>query len=303
MRKHKVEFAKLRCKPFANAAMVGFGVLLATTLSAQAKNPTPILDSHRAVYELQLDTSTPSLSVSALSGRMVYEFIGSSCTDYKQKIRFVTRTKDKQGRETVLDLRTFFEEDGAGQEFKFKTDHIEQNRKPVVMRGAANRTVSAGKATVTVTANSPKPIRKTYDKDVLFPIQHTIGLLQAAQKGETIYSKDVFDGSDEKMQSYATTAIIGTAKPPGAHEGLPKSADTLKKLKAWPVALSYYTNAGHAKQDATPSYEVGFMFYENGVSDRLLLNYGSFAIKGKLSKLTLLDTPACKTKSREKHIP
>ena len=40
-------------------------------------------------------------------------------------------------------------------------------------------------------------------------------------------------------------------------------------------------------------YELSFRFYENGVSSRLYIDYGDFAIRGELKELTFLEEGKC----------
>ena len=43
----------------------------------------------------------------------------------------------------------------------------------------------------------------------------------------------------------------------------------------------------------TPSYQIDFRLYANGVSRELLIDYGDFSIHGTLSKLDYLKAEAC----------
>jgi hypothetical protein len=64
-------------------------------------------------------------------------------------------------------------------------------------------------------------------------------------------------------------------------------ADVLGKLRRWPVTVSYFDEAA---KDAPPEYVLSFDLYENGVSGTLKLDYGTFALTGKLRKLEMLPT-------------
>ena len=46
---------------------------------------------HRAVYDLELDSSSERSGIEAMYGRMVYEFNGSPCSGYTVGFRFVTQ--------------------------------------------------------------------------------------------------------------------------------------------------------------------------------------------------------------------
>ena len=133
--------------------------------------------------------------------------------------------------------------------------------------------------------------------NVLFPIQHTREILEAARAGRRIYSSDLYDGSEKGAKIYETTAVLGDRKPPGYNTALPPvvNGKALDSQAAWPVSLSYFGKERRAR-DAVPEYELAFLFYENGVSRKLFIDYGSFAIKGRLVRLKMLDGGTCSPK-------
>ena len=59
---------------------------------------------------------------------------------------------------------------------------------------------------------------------------------------------------------------------------------------SWPVSIGYFELTGG---DLTPSYQIDFRLYENGVSRELLIDYGEFTIHGTLSSLEYLKAKAC----------
>ena len=56
------------------------------------------------------------------------------------------------------------------------------------------------------------------------------------------------------------------------------------------MTVSYYTLDGNAE---TPEYQVSFDMYENGVATGLVLDYGEFALAGKLADLKMLEASDC----------
>ena len=74
--------------------------LLSSALSAAPAFAAPLLQPHRAVYDLALDKASDRSGITGLSGRMVYEFNGSPCEGYTVKFRFVTQiaTNDNNTR-------------------------------------------------------------------------------------------------------------------------------------------------------------------------------------------------------------
>ena len=63
-------------------------------------------------------------------------------------------------------------------------------------------------------------------------------------------------------------------------------------MAAWPIALSYY-DRGKENEDAVPSYELAFVFFDNGVSRRIRIDYGDFSIRGDLKELIMLEPGKC----------
>ena len=118
--------------------------------------------------------------------------------------------------------------------------------------------------------------------------------IAAAEKGDTVFQADLYDGSEKGQKVYATTAYIGRMHAAGYNKRLPaaKSAERLDGLKAWPVSISYF-EPGSDKQDAVPSYELAFLYFENGVSRRLYIDYGEFAIRGSLKEIAFLEPGKC----------
>ena len=70
------------------------------------------------------------------------------------------------------------------------------------------------------------------------------------------------------------------------------NGDKLNATASWPIAIGYF-EPGPSRLDALPTYELSFRFYENGVSSRLYIDYGDFAIRGELKELTFLEEGKC----------
>ena len=88
--------------------------------------------------------------------------------------------------------------------------------------------------------------------------------------------------------------MIGPRAAPGNVLCSTKGAngDKLAEIASWPIAIRYF-EPGPTRLDALPTYELSFRFYENGVSSRLYIDYGDFAIRGELKELTFLEEGKC----------
>jgi EipB-like len=251
------------------------------------------LAPHRAVYNITLERTAAGSGVAELTGRMVYEFKGSACKGFEQTIRFVTQTESPKGKQTLMDLRSYYHEDGDAGRFRFETRQFQDERLAETVSGNARR--GSNKGAVRVTVKKPRQLQKTFGHHVLFPIQHTIEILEAARAGAKVYVADLYDGSEKGGKLYETTAVFGDRKPPGYNASLPSAVNgkLLDGQASWPVSLSYFDKSKGA-DDSIPEYELAFLFFENGVSRKLFIDYGSFAIKGRLTRLEMLKPDKCK---------
>ncbi len=275
------------------------GVALNSSVSLAQPTSTYLIAPHRAVYEISLLRASPGAGIADMNGRMVYEVSGGSCAGYSQKMRFVTRISDHDGSVHINDLRSKSWESGKGERLKFSLTQFRDDNLTDATEGKAGRPGSGGAVKVELT----KPRRKglKIDGGVYFPMQHTLALIEAAGSGQRSLIASVYDGSDNGAKVYLTNAIIGKELTRGTAQ-LPKelSSDVrpLAQMRAWPVSISYFEPTAKANSDSVPSYEISFQFLENGISTRLSIDYGDFALRGNLKEVTLLDLDRC-DKGRE----
>ncbi len=266
--------------------------IAATGEVPSAAADTPALAPHRAVYDISLVDARPGAGVAELTGRMVYELTGSACAGYTQKMRFVTRSTSQEGETTVSDMRLSSWEDGAGSRFRFNNSQFRDDRQTNQTVGEAVRRTNPGELRVELTKPKKRVIK--VPGEPMFPIQHSINLLKMAQAGKSVYTADLYDASEKGEKVYATNAYIGGRHAPGHNKSLSAvpNSEPLNELASWPVALSYYER-GKELEDAVPSYEIAFLIFENGVSRRLLIDYGNFSIRGELKELAFMEPEKC----------
>jgi EipB-like len=279
----------------AEAGLAG-AVWLVVAGAAHAAAPDAVrIAPHRAVYDMTLARTAPGSGVSDMSGRMVYELSGSACAGYTQNMRFVTRSSASDGSEQLNDMRSETFEETAGRRMRFTTVQYRDEQIGETTRGNADRQGPGGE--VLVELSSPERKEMSLPGSVYFPIQHSIALIEAAKAGKSRFAADVYDGSEKGDKVSATNTVIGpTLKAAKDTIGADvPTAQKLSSLKAWPVATSYFEkDKGLDAKDSLPTYEMAFHVYENGVSTRLLMDYGDFALRGELTELTFLDETVCK---------
>lgn len=276
------------------AAVLATGLLTVPihTSSAQVAGGAVQFRPHRAVYDITFDHATPGSGVADMSGRMVYEMTGTSCGEYAQNMRFVTRMTNQDGVAQVNDLRTSSFEEIAAHRLRFSSSQYENQKLAEAAQGSA----APGNGSSFVEVKLTKPAKKTVKlpSDIYFPIQHSIALVEAARAGQSLFTANLYDGSDRGEKFYETSAVIGPRATPGTIKMPAKLAngEQLDALSSWPIAIGYF-EPGPARLDALPTYELSFRFYENGVSTRLYIDYGDFAIRGELRELTFLEEGKC----------
>lgn len=269
-------------------------LLVASAPAAALAGPTSIaLSPHRAVYDMKLEATNASAGISALTGRMVFELKGSACAGYEQTMRFVTETLDQRGKPALTDQRSKFKEFAETGRFTFDTRQYRNDRLTETTIGSAERATDETRLQIEI--SKPKSKKMNVEKAVLFPVEHSIRLLEAAHRGDTLFAVNLYDGSDKGEKVYSTTAALGQKRPAGINKKLGGGdvASSLDSLAAWPVSLSYFEIDGK-KRDAVPNYELSFLYFENGVSRKLFIDYGTFSMSGSLIKLTMLPAEACK---------
>ncbi len=284
---------------FTRAHVAAAGTLVLAVLwpaaSSQAVPDAIVLSPHRAVYEMTLATSRGGSGVTAVSGRMVYELTGSACEGYTQNMRFVTQMTNQGGTTVVTDLRSSSWEEGNGKRFRFNSSQYRDEKATEITAGDAARANAADDVKVELT----KPAKKglSLSSRVYFPVQHSIALLKAAKAGKTAFRADLYDGSEKGEKVYDTVSFIGRSVPPGGNRKLRsvKNTEALDKLAAWPVSIGYF-EPNSDKLDAVPVYELTFLFFEDGVSRKLFIDYGEFAINGELKEIAFHEPSKCEQK-------
>lgn len=268
-------------------------VTAAPAAGTQSIQRTPAADivfhPHRAVYDISLGEASGSSGVTGLTGRMVYELTGSVCEGFTQNMRFVTEMSSENTGDTVNDLQTSSWENGDGSRLRFSSSQQQNSAAAEISQGDAVRKGNG----IVVDLSKPKNKDVALPRSVYFPIHHANALIDAARRGEKLFSADLYDGGEKGEKYYATLSIIGAGrdgfKEPEKVKG---DATKLKDLRSWPVTMSYFDPA-KGEADQLPVYELAFQFYENGVTSELTINYGEFSIVGHLRELTFTPQTRC----------
>lgn len=276
-----------------SARLLSAAVLCSAVMTA-APARAATFAPHRAIYEITLLRSSAGSGVSDMTGRMVYELTGSVCEGFTQNMRFVTRSSNSEGAETINDLRTSSWEETDGKRLRFSSTQYQNEVVAEASQGDAQRQGQAKSDGLKIDLTRPAKKKVALGGDILFPMEHAGALIDAAKAGKTLMTANVYDGSEKGENYYATTAVIGkrVEGTAVASSVSVKNADRLPKAVSWPMAISYF-EAGKDKQDAPPAYELSFRYFENGITEDLKIDYGEFAIHGEMKELEMLPVSKC----------
>jgi hypothetical protein len=271
---------------FGLAGLLGTAAVLAASGAyAQVQSGgRVVLAPHRAVYDLVLDPSKPARNIEAARGRIAFDFTGDACEGYALSFRQVTELNSSEGGPRTIDARTTSFEAGDGASYRFKTESSTGGA-PEVIDGTAEKAGGGYE----VKLREPKVETHREAADALFPNAQMKAVIEAARAGKNTLNVRLYDGANSGKEVYDTLSVIGkriAGKPTEA----PLQAAAFEKLARWPVSMSYF-KVGSG--ESTPSYTISFELYENGVTGAVKLDYGSFALRGTLTRLDLLPVQAC----------
>ncbi len=249
-----------------------------------------VLAPHRAVYDLTLGHAEARAGLSSAEGRMVIEYAGSPCEGWTVGFRMATKYQPNEGAGRLIDSRSTSFESGEFLEYHYQQqDFIDSQAQPEE-RVKVSRQKAGGEGKGSV--SSPAEKEFSLAAGAVFPVQHQLRLMDAAERGEPRDSSIVFDGTDGEMVS-RVISVIGPRKPAGANQSDKSNPETatLAGHASSRMTISYYPVGG---EEDTPSYQSTFDMYDNGVATNVVFDYGDFALNGKLTKLEMLKQAECK---------
>lgn len=258
---------------------------LSFSLAAEAAGLS--LQSHRAVYELELLNAREG-GVTDLDGRLVMEW-GQDCEGYILNQRMVTTVTNVRGRRAINDFQVTSWESVDGLKFRFSSRDSTNGTVTEEIDGKAELSAPGGAGLVRF--RKPREAELPLPAGTVFPSEQAMLLIRAAQSGENNRNIILFDGS-RVDGLYETFNVIGKEHPPmsaseaGGHE-------LLAGQRSWHVHIAYFTHAPEAPDAGTPEFQVGYRLFQNGVATDIVLDYGAFSMGGELSQLEALPQPSC----------
>ena len=248
--------------------------------------------SHRAVYDLTLARAT-GRGITGADGRMVIELTGSACDGWSVSFRRVMELRPDEGNAKLLDTQIASWEAGDGLSMRMTQKEFVDNSLETDTKLSAEfaKRGEPGHGHIEL----PTPSDFDLTSETVFPIEHQLRLMTTAEGNGTRDISYVFDGSSGSKVFKAIT-FIGKRKEPGEVQPTlhNKDTETLAKVASWPISISFFEiKPGETQGEELPSYQVSFTLFENGVAENLEMDYGDFAMSGRLAGFELLKQSVC----------
>jgi hypothetical protein len=217
------------------------------------------LAAHHAVYKLVLDP-TKEQGVLGATGTMTYDVL-DTCSAWTTSQHLVIQLTNKDGKDITMvsDYATLESKDG--KHLDFHTRELTDQAVTEQLDGTATLDHSGGTGHADFTA--PQKNTALLPIGTLFPMAHTAAIIDTADAGKKFLSVPLFDGT---------------------------GASGLSSLPFGRVHIAFFDRSTDSE---TPNYEIGMLYWSNGVADTMVMDFGDFSMDGKLDQFELRPPAKC----------
>ncbi len=267
-----------RLRSRAGAVGAAFAVIVGAA-GAEAAEIAP----HRALYEMTLGSARNDSGVVDARGTMAYEW-GETCDGWTVEQRYRLKMRYAEARDVDIASSLVTWESKDGSRYRFNQKQTRNGEVDQEVRGEA-KLEGPGKGGV-VEFSKPDQQTMQLEPGVLFPSAHTILLIDKAKAGETLVSRQVFDGSAEE-NAVQVSAVIGPKVTPSSADAKPSP---LLQRPGWRMRLAFFPADPNAER---PDYELGMRLLDNGISRDMVIDYGEYSIRARLDDIEPMPKPNC----------
>jgi hypothetical protein len=238
--------------------------------------PPPPMAAHRALYTLKLNnrgSNGTTSDVIGANGTMGYEVI-DACDGWAthQQLDMTVTNADGQNVHMVSDYTTWESKDGL--RFRFHTRQTTDDDVTSQEDGDAKLNAPGGAGVAHYT--TPKEMTKPLPVGTLFPMAHTETLLAAARTGKKFITLPLFDGTSDDGAEDSSIVVLDTRAPAAS------AYPILSTLASTRVHLAFFERTPGT---ITPDYQVTMRYWDNGIADDLVMDFGDFVMDAKLTDL------------------
>jgi hypothetical protein len=208
---------------------------------------------------------------------MLYELI-DACESWTTRQRFSMTLRNREGTEleTGSDYATLESMDGRTLRFSL----VQVTQGAVSSRVVGQAELGADGSGV-ARYSEPEAKELPIPPGTLLPNTHTIAALNAARAGQRLLVAPIFDGTTADGAQQTTTFLSPWQGPQPIAE-----APSLSTLGSSRMRIAFFEpDAEQAGGASTPSYEVSLRYFENGVANDMIMDFGDFTVRAKLVRL------------------
>jgi len=239
---------------------------------------------HKALYEVSLQSARSGSQIVNIKGNMYYEW-NFECDAWNSKHRFnvLYEYADSPTMRITSDFSNFEQYDGST--LNFSVQRAQNGKQYEEIRGHAK---SFRDKEGTATFIAPKGLEQTLPAETLYPMMHTLKVLEAAKAEKKFYNAIVFDGSDDdgpvEINAFIGKEIDGLENV-NTKENKALDADLLNG-KAQQIQLAFFPQNESEDQ---ADYEMNLTLHHNSVISEMMIDYSDFSVSQKLIALEAID--------------
>lgn len=241
------------------------------------------LRPHQATYRMSLAPGSSTMDIASAEGVMVYR-ASRECAGWAVENHTVIRYGHADGN-SVEDKWTFLSWEGDdGLSYRFRVLH-EANRQIDRIEGTASLDAARGPGVANFTV--PAGLEVALPAGTVFPTEHLRQLLQAAQAGEKMFTRVVFDGTTED-NPYLVNVIIAPLRD--------RTTPPLAEAAGAPAAAAYWTQGAffpYWGAAELPEFEMSIELRDDGIAELMDQRFDDIALRGKLMSVEILHAPDC----------
>lgn len=234
--------------------------------------------AHRAAYRLDLGEARNS-GIASVRGAMVFD-VADACEGWATRQRMTMTVTDRDGQEieTVSDYATYEAKDNSRLRFS-----LTQTTQGAVSQRVSGEAELKPDGSGTIRYAEPAGKEEALPAGTLLPMRHTVLAVETARASRRLLTAPLFDGtSDEGPQD--TTTIISAWSPAAATPRFPLMADQASGR----MRIAFFERGAGGNGASQPEYEVGLRYFENGVADEIIMDFGEFSVSGQVLELAAL---------------
>lgn len=241
------------------------------------------LRPHRALYDVKLLKAKNGTQIVNISGKMVYEW-QPSCDAWISHSKFELSYDYADAPPVRVQSDFSTHESFDNKTITFNTNRRSNGQVFEEFRGSAglgDTPAAGGKAVYTL----PADLKFDLPEGAVFPMSHTLSVLDQIKTGKKFRSVVTFDGSDKEGPVQINSFIGKAATVPEKLKSVKDIDQAALNSKAWNLRMAFFPiNSQEEKAD----YEMDMIFHENGVVSDMVIDYGDFAVSQTLTALETL---------------